>query len=260
MGLYKSKLHVHVWSNRPIALITPEIAYTGVMEDSTEQGFPKGRLLYDIRAPLEYSLFGAGCFLFALGAVSTYYHRPLLESLLASFFSALFFVCYYRRAVNCAYLLVPSEKLIRYERKIFGFDVGYELCKYVDVVLVGVTCYRRRTERVSRKLFEVIHEYAIVLVLEDGTVVHLSDGSSDFTVLSMRARDLSELCCAPFVPPRENYRIVVQWQDGKAVGSYEKFTWRKAASGFTEIVFYVLLGSASAAGLYWLMGDKIPKW
>ena len=253
-------MHVHVWSNRPIALIPPEIAYTGEMEDGKEQSFPKGRLLYDIRAPLEYSLFGAGCFLFALGAVSTYFHRPLLESLLASFISALCFVCYYRRAVNCSYLLVPSDKLIRYERKIFGLNLGYELCKYADVVLVGVSCYRRRRERVSRKLFEVIHEYAIVLVLADGTCVHLSDGSSDFTVLSMRAQDLAQLCSAPFVPPRENYRIVVHWQDGKAVGSYEKFTWRKAAAGFGEIVFYALLGCVSAAGLYWLMGDKIPKW
>ena len=239
-------------------LVRRQIAYTGGMKERAKDGLPPGRLLYDIRAPLEYSLFGAGCFLLVLGAVSTYFQRPLFESLLASFFSALCFICYYRRAVNCSYHLLPDDKVIRYERKIFGFDLGYELCRYSDVVLVGVTCHRRGRERISKKLFEVFHEYAIVLLLENGTVVHLSDGSRDFTVLSMRGQDLAELCSAPFVPPRENYRIVVTWENGQAVGSYEKYSWQKEAAGYGEIIFYALLGSLSAAGLYWLFGDQLP--
>ncbi len=223
--------------------------------ETKETSLPLGRLTYDIRAPLEYSLYGIGCFFFALAAGLTYLQRPLSISLPVTFFSALSFLCYYKKAVNCAYRLVPEKKKIRYERSIFGWDLGYELCTYEEVVLIGVTCHRRGRERVGRKVFEVFHEYAIVVVTSDGHVVKLSDGSRDATVLSMRAKELAGLCDAPYLPPRENYRIVLQWKDGRAVGSYEQFSWQQSLFGYGEIIFYTLLGALSGAGLYWLFGQ-----
>jgi len=214
---------------------------------------PEGRMLYDVTAPLEYALAVVGAVLIAVAAASLALDGPVLAALSMALAGVLAVLAHVKRFVDCRYRVRPGAGELVYERRFGTRLVGRSVARFADVAFVAVSCRRRAIERVGRRVTDLFGMFVIVVGLRSGRIVEVSDSTRDFAVLAMRARDLADMLGAPYLPPRDDYRVVVCGNGAEAVGSYEALDGRPVEPlSPRDVAGWVLLGLVGLAGLVWL--------
>ena len=186
--------------------------------DEIPEGDPNDRRV-DLDTPLESFCLGAAIGS-GLASVPVLFTGDMLLFINAAMIC--FIASMVRWSVDCTYFINGEKRQIDYSRSIFGLESRDTVCRYEDVHAVAVDSGKRYAKRRTGQHGPLGHTtrtrhwvYWVVLVLNDGRVVQVSDKhQDDVGKANRRAKWLSEEVGAPLVEGRAEETLDISFSGG----------------------------------------------